>query len=572
MQKFIALLLSLVMLLSLAACGGTESTEVEIDTTTATGIGTDLQWDGSLPLTDEATDNVITIGLRPSANVLDYETNEFTLWLEEQTGLDLQFVQFSGNAKDASTQVSLMIAGGEKLPDILMGFNGIGKAVAKEYGRDGYFANMAGYFATDAYYMTEALHTYYPEEADFELISEQLMITILDPISQGIYNYPVLYQNPADNLLAQMWINQVWLDNLGLTAPTTVEELYDVLVAFRDNDPNGNGRKDEIPMVGRDGATAQDLVGWIINAFLYYNPTYKFNVENGKIYTPYDQDEYRQALIYMKKLVDEKLLDPMTWTMSNAELQTLINPLEDFTVGVITGSADERFETDHESIHQYVPLAPLADATGKGGYGAQRLDTIHYYTFITTDCDNPRQAFRFLDFLCSQEAYLRGRWGVEGVNWDYADETNTLPGAGGGEARLIIHGDDAFMGINNQNWHAQQSICSGAYWQYALDLSDGSWKATMYNKLNQQKENYAAAGQPEELVYNLPRNDAEEEIFQEHNSDLNSFVATARANFCTGITNPENDTDWQAYLNDLYAMGYQESWIDVAQGGYDRTH
>ena len=36
-------------------------------------------------------------------------------------------------------------------------------------------------------------------------------------------------------------------DNLGLEAPTTVDELYDVLVAFRDNDPNGNGQKDEIP-------------------------------------------------------------------------------------------------------------------------------------------------------------------------------------------------------------------------------------------------------------------------------------------------------------------------------------
>ena len=178
MQKFLALLLALVMLLSLAACGSKEPVEsVELDETVATGIGTDLQWDGSLPLTEEGSDNVVTIGLRPSANVLDYETNEFTLWLEEQTGLDLQFVQFSGDAKDAATQVSLMVAGGEKLPDILLNFTGVGKAVAKEYGRDGYFANMAGYFATDAYYMNKALQTYYPEAADYELITDQLMVT-----------------------------------------------------------------------------------------------------------------------------------------------------------------------------------------------------------------------------------------------------------------------------------------------------------------------------------------------------------------------------------------------------------
>ena len=325
-------------------------------------------------------------------------------------------------------------------------------------------------------------------------------------------------------------------------------------------------------MVGRDGNTAQDLVGWLINAYIYYNISYKFNVENGVVYTPYDQPEYREALIYMKKLVDEGLLSNMTWTMSNAELLTLINPTDDFTVGVITGSGDERFEVGHESMRQYVPLAPLADETGRGGYGAVRGDLIHYYTFITEDCDNPQLAFRLLDFLCSSESYLRGRWGVQGVNWDYASEDNTLPGALGGEARIELLTDDVFSSVNNQCWHLQQSVCASEYWQYALDTSTEDWKAVQYRKLQEQMANYEAAGMPGEYIMTQQRNDEEEEIFQEHNSDLNTYVAKARANFCTGITNPENDADWESYLNDLYAMGYQESWVGVAQSCYDRAH
>ena len=43
------------------------------------------------------------------------------------------------------------------------------------------------------------------------------------------------------------WVRQDWLDKLGLKAPQNVDELYTVLKAFRDRDPNGNGKKDEIP-------------------------------------------------------------------------------------------------------------------------------------------------------------------------------------------------------------------------------------------------------------------------------------------------------------------------------------
>ena len=43
------------------------------------------------------------------------------------------------------------------------------------------------------------------------------------------------------------WINKAWLDKLGLDMPTNTEELKEVLIAFRDEDPNGNGIADEIP-------------------------------------------------------------------------------------------------------------------------------------------------------------------------------------------------------------------------------------------------------------------------------------------------------------------------------------
>ena len=80
-----------------------------------------------------------------------------------------------------------------------------------------------------------------------------------------------------------------------------------------------------------------------------------------------------------------------------------------------------------------------------------------------------------------------------------------------------------------------------------------------------------AAGQPEEFVYMLTRNEAEEEVFQEWHSDINKVVSTARADFCTGRKDPNSDADWEAYLNDLAAVNYEESWIKLGQSAYNRS-
>ena len=45
------------------------------------------------------------------------------------------------------------------------------------------------------------------------------------------------------SLTQQYYIRKDWLEKLGLEEPKTVDELYNVLVTFRDKDPNGNGKK-----------------------------------------------------------------------------------------------------------------------------------------------------------------------------------------------------------------------------------------------------------------------------------------------------------------------------------------
>ena len=591
MKKTIALLLALVLTLSLAACGGTAETPGtpapaeteapqagtagleftdEMARAVYTGIYDDPQWDGSLPLVQPGEDNKITIGLIVSANVSDYDDNAYTKWLEEQTGVDVEFVLFAGSTNDVKTQISLMIASGERLPDIILGVN-LTVATMKEYGHDGYLTNLASLFSTDAYYMSQALHEQYPDEDAYNMKMRQFMANLDDPTTHAVYCFPANFMTPIDAADNQMWINQDWLDKLGLEAPTNPEELYEVLKAFRDGDPNGNGKKDEIPMVGIDGKRFYNVISYILNSWLYYLPHYKYLVEDDVVYCPYDQPEYREGLIYVNKLVSEGLIDPMTWTLTPGELESLMNPTGDETVG-IAAFVGEDFTEGNPSVESYVPLDYMDAATPRGGYFPLYDDTISRTTYITADCENPRLAFRLLDFMCSGESYLRLRWGEKDVDWEYVPEGEHLPGHSGGEAKIRVLRDGVFQSVNNQTWHYQPTMASEGYWQIYQPVYDGTYSGEIYGDLQQQYKNCIARGQPEQVFYSMLRTEEEDEEFNAWNSDLNGYVAQARAKFCVGEWDPSDDAQWASYLKDLEDLHYYTAWVEIGQNVWDRLY
>lgn len=108
-------------------------------------------------------------------------------------------------------------------------------------------------------------------------------------------------------------IRQDWLDNLGLEAPTTVEELYNVMVAFRDDDPDKDGDPtNSIPLSGDKGmAWAKDILA----AFgLCINNTgllpYAYNTDSKCFEDAFLKPQAQEALEYLRKMYQENLIDP----------------------------------------------------------------------------------------------------------------------------------------------------------------------------------------------------------------------------------------------------------------------
>jgi len=106
-------------------------------------------------------------------------------------------------------------------------------------------------------------------------------------------------------------IRKDWLDKLGMAVPTTPDELYEVLKAFKEKDPGGVGKDKVIPMAfaaGNDGS--QLYLSGLAEAFgLGRGPT-DFVVKDGRVEAGLDQPGAKEYVAFLNKLNAEKLLDP----------------------------------------------------------------------------------------------------------------------------------------------------------------------------------------------------------------------------------------------------------------------
>ncbi|MDD6882582.1 MAG: extracellular solute-binding protein [Eubacteriales bacterium] len=342
--------------------------------------------------------------------------------IEERTGVKLEFVLLPSS--DASAKLDLMVAAGEKFPDII--HVGAGDTTRLlNYGSAGAILPVEEYYET----LGEPLRLRCEAVGkDFDAIVEQLRLT-----DGHIYTAGFELDNNYNNDYAQSaWINKVWLDNLGLEVPTNYEELYNALAAFRDGDPNGNGETDEIPMMGCSNGWFSDAIKDLQNMFIYANSNstdfLPFSETDGKLDVCYDKNAYREALKYVNKLVKDGLLSTLSFTQDVTQFNTFMrsNPAQ---VGFfVAGGAEQRF--DGECAAQYVPLEVCS---GPEGVQWQTLVTASPYTtaVISADCEHPEIAFLLLHYVycCYLEGnmdnydiYYTAAFGKQGENWDYAEE------------------------------------------------------------------------------------------------------------------------------------------------------
>ena len=190
----------------------------------------------SYKLCDNFGDIKLRFAVTSVPAIIDWETNEYVKWIEEVTNVDLSFelIPYDGRAE----KLGLLLASGD-YPDVFLSV-GMTNQMISRYGVDEQMFLPLNDLIDQYGTFTKQIFEQYP--------GSENVITQLDG---KIYSLPVVNECYHATVPTKFWMNQTWLDNLGLKQPTTLDELYNVLVAFRDQDANGNGDpSDEIPLAG----------------------------------------------------------------------------------------------------------------------------------------------------------------------------------------------------------------------------------------------------------------------------------------------------------------------------------
>jgi len=505
-------------------------------------------------------ENTLRIGINQNANVTSFDDNAFTNWLEETTGAQLEFVYFSSSESEAIQQLALTVSAGQEMPDVILGFHRMSHYVVNQYGEDGYFMDLTDLIEKHGTNYKAALEKLPAEDREY------LEKKAVNTNTGGIYAMPISLCPAIDDMPSLMYINQDWLNKLGLKAPTNIDELRDVLYAFKTKDPNGNGKADEIPMLGGSLGHGNDVLAYMLNAFVYFSDNNNYNVTDGKVWDPVVSDEFRQGLIYINKLVKDGLVSDMCFTTSSAsEFKALNSPTDGVEkVGIFCGYPDSYMNPESDSASSYVALGSLADATGKGGYTVVNPSPVYWSNYITKDCVNPELAMKLLDTLYTDESIMRARHGQKDVDWTYGEGTSAY----GTKAYVnIVNGNAYFSG--NSTWCKNPAGIMTQENYIAVEVTGEGTRAE-FSRMQKESWNIMAnAKQPEELATRLLYTQEEYAIREEYKSTVEGYYREQVNLFAAGQLDPSSDTEWNDFKSQLYEIG-RDKLLKVAQDAYNR--
>ena len=232
----------------------------------------------------------------------------------------------------------------------------------------------------------------------------------------NIYGLAGWWGDINDYVPDYLYIRQDWLDNLGLEMPKTVDELYNVMKAFKEQDANGNGDpNDEIPIATKNGLKQ---LYYLMTGFGYDTNSLWCTDADGGVHYAAVEDNYKEMLTFLNKCYSEGLIsDDLDGT------QLTQNITED-KVGIVchdpadnmASSDDLALTTNPNCNYQFMPVIQK-DENGTAQMTKRSL-TWHYYG-ITSACENPEAAIKWIDYVyASEDGRMLYSYGVEGLSYE----------------------------------------------------------------------------------------------------------------------------------------------------------
>lgn len=235
-----------------------------------------------------------------------------------------------------------------------------------------------------------------------------------------IFQIGTIRDSTAMNASQGHQIRKDWLDKLGIEVPKTITDWYNMLTAFKTQDPNGNGEADEIPY----GDFSSQSFSMFAAAFRTSSSYYE---KDGKLVYGPVTPEYKEFLTEMNKWYTEGLIDPEFAAINRASLSAKVTTDKvgsfSYYIGSGMGSYLNAMKDKGTSFDLVGAPWPVCEADGiqYSPLNSAKKDSGNSGAVISTRCANPDLAMKYLDYLFSEEATVLQNWGIEGETYEVVD-------------------------------------------------------------------------------------------------------------------------------------------------------
>ncbi len=496
----------------------------------------------TFPLAETVTFDIMVA--TPARSFEDYlDKVEFWTKLKEESNVDVNWVYLS--ADDPMSTLNAMFSAGTE-GDAVMG----GALITE--------SNLSLLASND---LLTPLNEYIDDEAIMPNFNSRVLSE--SPNTKGfitcpdgmIYSLPKYTALDGNYLESPLWINKAWLDKAGLGIPKTLEELEAALIAFKEQDMNGNGKiDDEIPYLflnGHSFSHMEALLGlWGIATKDSTLDSYVY-VKDGKVNFAPSSDAYKDAIkaisrwyqnglvwseaftgtteTYGAKLTGDVCLvgalTAKTPPTTNREDYVLLEPVavEGYEPcwyrhpGRLGGKGMFSLTRSVENagvLMHWIDLFYDLDHTVEAGYGevddGRVTITDGKYEFLTLDKATKEQLDEEKPTFVSFFLNLAAAYTAD----DYAN-------------RIVLSADQK---IYQANYEVYKDYMTNEYWPRPYFAEEDT---TRINELR---------------------------------TDIFNTVAEKKAAWVTG--NSDIDADWDSYLKSLNSMGLEE-FVQILQKTYD---
>ncbi|WP_246117363.1 ABC transporter substrate-binding protein [Cellulomonas composti] len=511
------------MALLLTACTGADEPEA--------ASSAEFNAEG-LPIVD--TPVSLTFSGQKAPLAPDYSTMELVQQWQKDTNVDITWENLPDSVYQEKK--NLLLASGD-LPDAFYN-TGFTAADITTYGSNGTLVPLEDLIAKYAPNLQK-------------IFEERPQIKAAVTSSDGhIYTLPAAEELGIGAVPFFLSINKKWLDELGLPVPTTLTEFQSALEAFRDKDPNGNGKADEIPLSFINNWWCADI-GDVMAAMggMPDNPQHRI-VRDGEVIYTAAQPEYAKAIETLHDWYSTGLIDAESLTQDDKTYLAKGKTTDETLGAYVWWETEEVVGPDRAADYVLVPAL-----SGVGGRLVGHSNGSDYAAgafAITRTNEYPEITMRWVDRLYDPVMSAQVSWGPIGTtleeNADGVLVQKELPAdVSAGELRQKVApgGPHVTLKEDFETVVAPEPRAS----QRVADL-----------------EKLYLPWAEKEFYPNVPFSDEETQEIAAIETEVTALVNAKRAQW---IANGGIEQDWDGYVDQLSSLGL-DRMVELYQQAYDR--